>query len=54
MNLTNKLTVTMKDAYPVTTIYSSRPSYEDSPWLAAEEHQLNFLSARELHIACLL
>ncbi|RPF56694.1 L-aspartate--L-methionine ligase LdmS [Abyssicoccus albus] len=51
MNLTNKLTVTMKDAYPVTTIYSSRPSYEDSPWLAAEEHQLNFLSARELHIA---
>ncbi|MBF0794213.1 L-aspartate--L-methionine ligase LdmS [Mammaliicoccus lentus] len=45
------LLLTLKDLYEDNIIYNSRPSYEDNPWLKAEEDQSNFLTARELVIS---
>ncbi|KIX89848.1 hypothetical protein TP70_11085 [Staphylococcus microti] len=43
--------VTMAQLYADDVVYSSRPSYISNPWLEPDEHQSNFLSARELLIA---
>ncbi|MGV3042881.1 L-aspartate--L-methionine ligase LdmS [Staphylococcus rostri] len=43
--------ITMAQLYDDDVIYSSRPSYISNPWLEPDEHQSNFLSARELLIA---
>ncbi|MCS4487006.1 L-aspartate--L-methionine ligase LdmS [Staphylococcus americanisciuri] len=43
--------VTMAQLYEEDVVYSSRPSYISNPWLEPDEHQSNFLSARELLIA---
>ncbi|WP_323704192.1 L-aspartate--L-methionine ligase LdmS [Mammaliicoccus sp. Dog046] len=45
------LPLTLKDIYEEDMIYNARPSYEDNPWLKAEEAQSNFLTARELIIS---
>ncbi|MDT3995105.1 ATP-grasp domain-containing protein, partial [Mammaliicoccus fleurettii] len=44
------LTLTLQDLYEDYIVYNSRPSYEDNPWLKAEEDQSNFLTAREMII----
>ncbi|QLK86536.1 ATP-grasp domain-containing protein [Staphylococcus sp. 17KM0847] len=43
--------LTMGTLYEKDVVYSSRPSYVSNPWLEPDEHQSNFLSARELLIA---
>lgn len=43
--------LTMAELYSNDVVYSSRPSYVSNPWLEPDEHQSNFLSARELLIA---
>ena len=43
--------LSLSDLYDSNVVYSSRPSYLANPWLEAEEHQSNFLTARELIIA---
>ncbi|UXR69166.1 MULTISPECIES: ATP-grasp domain-containing protein [unclassified Staphylococcus] len=43
--------LTMAELYSNDVVYSSRPSYISNPWLEPDEHQSNFLSARELLIA---
>ncbi|MBL0846741.1 MULTISPECIES: ATP-grasp domain-containing protein [Mammaliicoccus] len=45
------LTLTLQDLYEDYIVYNSRPSYEDNPWLKAEEDQSNFLTAREMIIS---
>ena len=43
--------LSLSDLSDSNVVYSSRPSYLANPWLEAEEHQSNFLTARELIIA---
>ncbi|GGI41181.1 L-aspartate--L-methionine ligase LdmS [Mammaliicoccus stepanovicii] len=45
------LRVTLNNLYENNVVYDSRPSYEDNPWLKAEEDQSNFLTAREMIIS---
>ncbi len=36
------LNLTLRDLYEEDIVYNARPSYEDNPWLKAEEAQSNF------------
>lgn len=45
------LNLTLRDLYEEDIVYNARPSYEDNPWLKAEEAQSNFLTAREMIIS---
>lgn len=45
------LKLTLSDLYEDNIVYNARPSYEDNPWLKAEEDQSNFLTAREMIIS---
>ncbi|TDM10548.1 L-aspartate--L-methionine ligase LdmS [Macrococcus lamae] len=50
-NFTAKLPLTLHRLYGDHVVFTSRPSFGKNPWLTAELHQSNMLTARELLIA---